>query len=248
MPKKARANVGTNNDLKPKEAAAVGRISPSRFMRQLRPEYYSDTEDHVLYVLNAAMLDHHLETITSRNQTHDFELFARKLCERIICPNLRPQTGPEGGGDSKADSETYPVADEISRIYIGEVNSGRERHIAIIRHLPERPPSYYVVLVASRVPDKEEFESSQMFSMTTRSMTMTPDTTVNLQRFLDSYKNYGGYYLLPAVMKEGQTAPISELALIKRALTVKDASEVRETDIENIALRMRGNENRAPEA
>ena len=96
-------------------------------MRQLRPEYYSDTDDHVLYVLDAATLDHHLETITSRNQTHDFELFARKLCERAICPDLRPQAGPEGGGDSKADSETYPVADEISRVYIGEANSGREK-------------------------------------------------------------------------------------------------------------------------
>jgi hypothetical protein len=131
MVKKARADAGTNNDAgtdrTPEDAPAAERISPSRFMRQLRPEYYSDTEDHVLYVLDPATLDHHLETITSRNQTHDFELFARKLCERATCPNLRPQTGPEGGGDSKADSETYPVADEISRIYIGEANSGRER-------------------------------------------------------------------------------------------------------------------------
>ena len=107
-------------------AAEAESISPSRFMRQLRPEHYSDTEDHVLYVLDPGTLDHHLETITSRNQTHDFELFARKLCERTTCPNLRPQTGPEGGGDSKADSETFPVADEISRFYIGEPNSGRE--------------------------------------------------------------------------------------------------------------------------
>lgn len=103
------------------------KISPSQFMRGLRPQYYSDTEDRVLYVLDAATLDHHLETITSRNETHDFELFARKLCERAICPNLRPSTGPEGGGDSKADSETLPVADEISRFYIGAANGGREK-------------------------------------------------------------------------------------------------------------------------
>ena len=31
-----------------------------------------------------------------------------------LCPNLLPQTGPTGGGDSKVDSETYPVADELS--------------------------------------------------------------------------------------------------------------------------------------
>jgi len=54
-------------------------------------------------------------------------LFCRRLCERVICPNLRPQTGPEGGGDSKADSETYPVAEEIAATFIGEPNSGKER-------------------------------------------------------------------------------------------------------------------------
>lgn len=130
----------------------------------------------------------------------------------------------------------------------GRHDANEEIHIAIIEHLPEQPRSHYVVLVTSRVPDREEFEPRQALSMATRSMTMTPDTAVNLQRFLDSYQNYGGYYLLPAVMKDGQPVPISELALIKRALAVKDASEVRENDIENIALQMRGYESRLPEA
>ena len=75
-------------------------------MRQLRPENYSDTTERTAYLLDAAVFDHHLDTITSRNQTHNFEIFCRKLCERAICRNLRPQTGPDGGGDSKADSET----------------------------------------------------------------------------------------------------------------------------------------------
>lgn len=110
------------------DASSVEKISPSQFMRELRPEYYADTEDQVAYILEAPTLEYHLESITQRNQTHDFEIFCRKLCERTICPNLRPQTGPEGGGDSKADSETYPVADEISFLtYVGEANAGRER-------------------------------------------------------------------------------------------------------------------------
>jgi hypothetical protein len=103
-------------------------ISPSAFMRKLRPEYYSDTTTQTDYELDQGMLEYHLDTVTSRNQTHDFEIFCRKLCERVICPNLRPQTGPEGGGDSKADSETYPVADEVSVLtYVGEPNAGSER-------------------------------------------------------------------------------------------------------------------------
>jgi hypothetical protein len=103
-------------------------VSPSNFMRELRPEYYSDTQERAAHVLGASTLEYHLESITSRNQTHDFEIFCRKLCERTICPNLRPQTGPDGGGDSKADTETYPVAEEISGLtYVGNANGGRER-------------------------------------------------------------------------------------------------------------------------
>jgi len=104
------------------------RVSPSEFMRQLRPELYSDTSDRTAYLLDATTLEYCLDTITARNQTHDFEIFCRKLCERAICPNLKPATGPEGGGDSKADTETIPVADEIANLtYVGNANAGRER-------------------------------------------------------------------------------------------------------------------------
>lgn len=103
------------------------RLKPSEFMRQLRPEYYSDTEDQVAYRLDGPTLDHHLETISARNETHEFELFARKLCERTIAPNLRPHTGPDGGGDSKVDTETFPVSEEILRFYVGDTTAAKER-------------------------------------------------------------------------------------------------------------------------
>lgn len=104
------------------------KLSPSNFMRQLRPEFYSDTADRVSYLLDAKMLEYCLDSITSRNEMHDFEIFCRKLCERTICPNLKPSTGPEGGGDSKADTETFPVAEEIAELtYIGSIAAGQER-------------------------------------------------------------------------------------------------------------------------
>lgn len=46
------------------------RVFPSAFMRWLRPEYYSDTADRNTYQLDGPTLEYHLETITSRNQTH----------------------------------------------------------------------------------------------------------------------------------------------------------------------------------
>lgn len=110
------------------DKVARKKLKPSEFMRELRPEYYSDSTNQSAYILDRAVFEHHLETVTQRNETHEFEIFCLKLCERVICPNLRPQTGSEGGGDSKADSETVPVAKEIQdRVYIGEQNAGNER-------------------------------------------------------------------------------------------------------------------------
>jgi hypothetical protein len=64
--------------------------------------------------LNRSILEYHLDTITNRGEENLFEDFARRLAEREICPNLLPHTGPTGGGDSKVDSETYPVSDTLA--------------------------------------------------------------------------------------------------------------------------------------
>lgn len=100
-------------------------VSPSQFMRQhptralfrFYPEGKAPAQSRGPV---SSVGDHH-----RAYQTHDFELFCRKLCERTICTNLRPATGPEGGGDSKADTETSPVSDEISTLtFVGTANSG----------------------------------------------------------------------------------------------------------------------------
>lgn len=88
--------------------------SPKEFLRARRPERFSDSIIEEMNNLDRSILEYHLDTLTNRNQERDFELFCRRIAEREICPNLSPQTGPTGGGDSKVDSETYPVADGLS--------------------------------------------------------------------------------------------------------------------------------------
>ncbi|WP_437726113.1 hypothetical protein [Sorangium sp. So ce861] len=95
-------------------------ISPHQFLRTRHPEHFSDSVDEDTRTLDRAILDYHLESLTSRGQEHDFERFARSLAEREVCPNLLPQTGPTGGGDSKVDAETYPVAESLAATwYVG---------------------------------------------------------------------------------------------------------------------------------
>ena len=100
-------------------------------MRARRPYLFSDTQVIEQPQLDRTTFEYHLETLTNRKQEIDFEHFARRLAEKEICPNLIPQTGPTGGGDSKTDTETYPVASEIAQLwYEGHTTSqdaSRER-------------------------------------------------------------------------------------------------------------------------
>lgn len=102
--------------------------SPRELMRARHPELFSDSVVESRPILARPVFDHHLDTLTARKEEYQFEHFCRLIAEKEICPNLRIQTGPTGGGDSKVDSENYPVAKEISeRWWIGEQLGGSER-------------------------------------------------------------------------------------------------------------------------
>lgn len=98
------------------------------FMRARRPQLYSDTLHVEVNELDRRQFEFHLQTLTSRKEETAFENFARVLAEKELCPNLIPQTGPTGGGDSKVDTETYPVAPEIATLWLeGAPASASER-------------------------------------------------------------------------------------------------------------------------
>jgi len=87
------------------------------FMRARRPELYSDTLKIEESEMDRRQFEFHLHSLTSRKEETAFESFARALAEKELCPNLIPQTGPTGGGDSKVDTETYPVAASIATLW-----------------------------------------------------------------------------------------------------------------------------------
>ena len=108
-----------------------GAHSPSQFMRARRPELFSDSKTLSESQLSKDVLDYRLGILTSKKQEIDFEHFCRRIAEAEICPNLAAQTGPTGGGDSKVDSENYPVSTNInSRWYYGVPNNSQEERWA----------------------------------------------------------------------------------------------------------------------
>lgn len=98
-------------------------FKPSDFMKARRPELFSDSTNSPGVFLPREGFEYHLDTLTSRKQETAFEHFCRRLTEREICPNLLPQTGPTGGGDSKTDSENYPVAGSIAMRWYEAIDS-----------------------------------------------------------------------------------------------------------------------------
>jgi hypothetical protein len=91
------------------------RPSVSEFYRKLRPENFSDSQQITEYKLPYETLAFELDRLTTNQKQDQFEVLCRRLCEKFIVPNLIPQVGPTGGGDGKTDSETYPVAENISQ-------------------------------------------------------------------------------------------------------------------------------------
>lgn len=96
-------------------------VSPREYYKSAHPASFSDSSPRETTELDRSLLEFQLSSLTSRSQEADFERFARRLCEKEVCPNLLPTTGPTGGGDSKADSETFPVADSLALTWYGGV-------------------------------------------------------------------------------------------------------------------------------
>lgn len=87
---------------------------PSVYYRRVHPEYYSDSETIYEVPLTEEMFDLQMGLLSTKKMHSAFENFALKTAMRLITPNIKPQTGPDGGGDGKVDAETYEVANDIS--------------------------------------------------------------------------------------------------------------------------------------
>ena len=83
-------------------------------LKELHPERYSDSALRRDAKLLPEFLDFFLDALTSKNKEHEFEGFCRQMVRLRICPNLIVQTGPTGGGDSKVDTETFPVDSDLA--------------------------------------------------------------------------------------------------------------------------------------
>jgi hypothetical protein len=97
-------------------------FSAKDFLKNRRPEEFSSSTIIETGILDRVQLECYLATLNIRSQELEFEAFAKKLCEKIICPNLLEQTGPVAGGDGKTDTQTFPVSSQNQLLWHEGIN------------------------------------------------------------------------------------------------------------------------------
>jgi hypothetical protein len=103
------------------------KFSPKEFLQRRRPEKFSDSVVTEIGVLERPVLEHFLAKLNTRNQELQFEDFAKKLCEKLVCPNLLEQTGPVAGGDGKTDTQTFPVSEQNQLLWFEGINDSSHK-------------------------------------------------------------------------------------------------------------------------
>ena len=93
-------------------------ISSKENYKKWHPDQFSDSTIIKKASLDRDFLEYHLSKISGHSQEKDFERFCKAILEAEVCPNLLPQTGPTGGGDSKVDTETYPVSEQLTESWL----------------------------------------------------------------------------------------------------------------------------------
>ncbi len=84
------------------------------YYRKKRPEKFSDTVENYEIPLTKELFEMQMERLSTKKMQGAFENFIVSVVKRQITPNIKPQTGPDGGGDGKVDAETYQVSDDIA--------------------------------------------------------------------------------------------------------------------------------------
>lgn len=89
-------------------------MDEKNFYKKIHPDLFSDSKIIKKGKFSEEFFSYFLESLTSQSREKEFEKYCKGIAEVTICPNLLPQTGPTGGGDSKVDSETFPVSETIA--------------------------------------------------------------------------------------------------------------------------------------
>ena len=82
------------------------------YYRRLRSNLFSDTIIEYETKLTKEVFDLKLQQLSQDKKQSEFENFILVAASRLITPNIKPQTGPDGGGDGKVEAVVVKSAVE----------------------------------------------------------------------------------------------------------------------------------------
>jgi hypothetical protein len=84
---------------------------------------------------------------------------------------------------------------------LGKVDERKALRVSIIRGVSAANPSHYAVVIGSRHDDAEHLRADKQLFFVSRILWMTPESTENLDTFLEAYRRSGRYILAPAIFR-----------------------------------------------
>jgi len=104
--------------------------------------------------------------------------------------------------------------------------------------LPNQSEHYYYAQITPKLPENKVDNSNKIVTFASRSLLMEPDNSNNLNQFLELYRRTKAFYILPAILSPSMNAElIYDLSIFKSDMRVKNASELSEYDVENMAIK-----------
>lgn len=113
---------------------------------------------------------------------------------------------------------------------IGDKDLGQKLRIALMRGISKQNPAHYRVVVTSNLEQNDD-GSPSIHSASSRILTVTPDSSENLDRFLSDYENYKRCYVVTVDAKGRPTHHLSTSGLV-----VINAWEIDDNHLEITAL------------
>jgi hypothetical protein len=116
------------------------------------------------------------------------------------------------------------------------VDEQEKLRIVFITGVSKKNPSHYTVVISTNFNESASLQS--FFVSVSRINKMTPDTSENLDLFLENYREIGRYVIAPAYMKTDIDTPEihTDLVIEKRQLIVRPAWEIGEHDPDGMGI------------
>lgn len=123
---------------------------------------------------------------------------------------------------------------------LGDKDEKDALRICIVTGVDKNNPAHYRIHLGTNANAYRRIGVQEQMVMVSRIQTMTPEDDKNLNMFLETYKKYGVYCLLPAIFQDGQPEPkiIRDMLLFKKLLIVKPAWKIGDNDEDLVVLQL----------